>query len=143
MTATEIAPLTDTWTAQLEQLQARYRHVRKPIVAALNVLLHSPGISLDDAKAQAAARGFRITAASIAGARTLLAKMDAPVAPAATAIARPVRPQRRTRASEPVDAEALVRGFVEKLKGAGDAQAERLKDAMRQAIAVLQAAVGP
>ena len=41
-----------------------------------------------------------------------------------------------------VDAEALVRGFVAKLQGQGNAEAERLREAMRKAIAVLQAAVG-
>jgi hypothetical protein len=142
MTATAALPATDSWTAQLEQLTARFKHVRKPIVAALNVLLHSRAISNDDAKAQAAARGFRITAASIAGARTLLEKMDARTTTAAAPIAPPARPQRRVRAPEPVDAEALVRGFVAKLKGQGNAEAERLRVGIRKAIAVLQAAVG-
>lgn len=41
-----------------------------------------------------------------------------------------------------VDAETLVRGFVETLQGQGNAEVERLKDAMRKAIAVLQGAVG-
>jgi hypothetical protein len=41
-----------------------------------------------------------------------------------------------------VDAEALVRGFVAKLQGQGNAEAERLRDAIRKAIAVLQAAAG-
>jgi hypothetical protein len=35
----------------------------------------------------------------------------------------------------------LVRGFVAKLQGAGNAEADRLREAMRKAIAVLQAAV--
>ena len=37
--------------------------------------------------------------------------------------------------------EELVRGFVAKLQGQGNAEAERLRDAMRKAVAVLQAAV--
>jgi hypothetical protein len=37
---------------------------------------------------------------------------------------------------------ALVRGVVAKLQGQGNAEADRLRDAMRKAIAVLQAAVG-
>src|SRR5262245_43401006 len=83
MTATESAPAADSWTAQLEQMRARYKHVRPPILAALNILLHDQNISLDDAKAQADLHGVRITAASVAAARTLLSRMDgSPTAPA-------------------------------------------------------------
>lgn len=50
--------------------------------------------------------------------------------------ARPPRPE------EAIDAEALVRGFVANLQTQGNSETERLRDAMRRAIAVLQAAVG-
>ncbi len=49
---------------------------------------------------------------------------------------------RRPRPAAPVDAEALVRTFVEKLRTQGDADTERLRDAIGKAIAVLQAALG-
>src|SRR5262245_41105257 len=88
MTATETASTTDSWAAQLEQLRARYKHVRPPILAALNVLLHHENITTDDAKAQAALHGVRITAASVAAARTLLARIDG---------RRPRWPRRRLR----------------------------------------------
>jgi hypothetical protein len=144
MTAAEPAASTDPWTTQFQQLEARYRHVRKPIVAALNVLLHDQNATLEDAKAQAAARGIRITAASLNGARTLLAKMDAPATAAATAATSSATraPRRQRPADKGVDAEALVRGFVAKLQGHGNAEAEGLREAMRRAIAVLHAAIG-
>ena len=34
MTSTETTPSKDTWAAQLEQLRARYRHIRPPVLAA-------------------------------------------------------------------------------------------------------------
>ncbi len=147
MTATEPVPVSDTWTRQLEQLKARYKHVRPPILIALNILLHDANVSVDDAKAQAAARGARITAASVNAAKTLLAKMDAqdiaaetPRPPAATA---PTRPARRPRAADaPVDAEALIRGVVTKIQGQGNVEAERLRDGIRKAITALQATLG-
>lgn len=50
---------------------------------------------------------------------------------------------RRTRAAQPtLDTEALVRGVVAKIKGQGNAEAERLREGIRKAIAVLQAAAG-
>jgi hypothetical protein len=144
MTATDSAPATDSWAAQLEQLRARYKHVRPPVLAALNILLHDENISIDDAKAQASLHGVRITAASVSAARTLLSRMDGPPTPVApTTTSAPTRALRRPRPPEKgLDAETLVRGFVAKLQGQGNAEAERLREAMRKAIAVLQGAVG-
>lgn len=144
MPTTDSAPMTDTWTAQLDQLRSRYKHIRPPVLAALNVLIHDQNVSLDDAKARAGLHGVRITAASVNAARTLLGRMDSPaVSSLITAPAAPTRQPRRARAPEKaIDAEALVRGFVAKLQGQGNAETERLREAMRKAIAVLQAAVG-
>jgi hypothetical protein len=144
MTATDTPPSTDPWTAQLEQLRSRYRHLRPAVLAALTTLVLDENISLDDAKAKAAMRGIRITAASVNAARTILSRMDSPAAPTpAPATAAPTREPRRARAPErTLDAEALIRGFVSKLQTQGGAEADRLRDAMRRAIAVLQAAVG-
>ncbi len=144
MTTTETTP-TDTWTDEIAALKARYPHVRDPILAALNLLLTDPRITDDDAKARAAMRGARITAASINGARNLLAKREtaAPTEPtAASATDRPARP-RRERAPEPaVDAEALIKQVVGKLQAQGNAEAERLREAMRKAMAALANAIG-
>ena len=75
-TTTPASSSADIWTAQPEQLRTRYKHVRPPILAALNVLLHDQRASVDDAKARAAVHGVRITAASVNAARTLLSRMD-------------------------------------------------------------------
>lgn len=152
-TATEpvLAPTNDSWTQQLTQLKARYKHVREPVLVALNILLHDKDISLDDAKAQANLHGVRITAASVNAARTLLSRMDAPLtamrAPTAAtpAVPAPVptRAPRRPRAAEPaIDAETLIRGVVAKIQGQGSAEAERLREGIRKAIAALQATLG-
>lgn len=143
MTATETAPAIDSWTAQLDQLRSRYKHVRPPVLAALNILVNDENISVDDAKARADLHGIRITAASLNAARTLLSRMDTrTTAPFPTAPVPAREPKRPRAAEKTVDAEALVRGFVAKLQGQGNAEAERLREAMRKAIAVLQAAVG-
>ena len=145
MTATDAVPTTDTWTQQLAQLKTRYKHVREPVLVALNILMHDQNIALEDAKAQANLHGVRITAASVNAARTLLSRMDSPVVATPTAKSEPttpVRSARRARVAEPADAEVIIRGFVAKVKGQGKAEAERLRDGIRKAIAVLQAAVG-
>ena len=154
MTATETMTTTtnDTWTAEMAQLRARYKTVREPILAALNLLLQDENITDEDAKARAAMRGVRITAASINGARNLLAKRDGAQEAAATptrsnaaptTATAPGRAARRVRAAEPgLDAAAMISQVVAKLQQQGGVEAERLKDAMRKAIATLSAAVG-
>ena len=143
MTATDSATSTDPWTAQFEQLRARYKHLRPAVLAALTALVLDQNISVDDAKGQTAMRGIRITAASMAAARTVLSRMDSPPAAAAATSNVAMRVPRRARPAEKMaDAESLIRGFVAKLQGQGNAEAERLREAMRKAIAVLQAAVG-
>ncbi|HEX5050807.1 MAG TPA: hypothetical protein VFZ65_03460 [Planctomycetota bacterium] len=150
MTTATSVPAADTWTTQLEQLRARYKHVREPILVALNILLHDPNIALDDAKAQAAVHGVKITAASVSGAQRLLSRMDGEPATTAPTVPTTVadqktgrsRPARRTRPAEgAVDAEALIRQVVGKLQNQGNAEAERLRETMRKAIRMLQAAI--
>jgi hypothetical protein len=145
-TATEPAPTTtetatDTWADQLEQLRARYKHVREPILFALNILLHDPEISLDDAKAQANLHGVRITAASVAAAQRLLQRQTPPAVDGATKRATATAPRRARPAAAPLDVEALLRATADKIQAQADANAERLRDAVRRAIAMLQAAV--
>jgi len=140
-------PATDTWAKQLEQLKTRYKHVRPPVLVALNILLHDKDITLDDAKKRAQVHGSRITAASVNAAKTLLLRMDDALAPAANPTpapaSAPTRATRRPRAADTTfDAEALVRGVVAKIQGQSSVEAERLREAIRKAVATLQAAVG-
>jgi hypothetical protein len=131
---------------QLEQLRVRYKHIREPILVALNILLHDQNIALEDAKAQAALHGVKITAASVASAKRLLARMDgAPSTATPTPALAAHAPRRARPARAPqteVDVEAVVRGMVTRLQGQGNAEAERLRESIRKAIAVLQAAIG-
>jgi len=153
MTATATMAPNDSWTEQLEQLKARYKHVRQPVLVALNILLHDENVSLDDAKAQARMHGVRITAASVNAAKTLRAKMDAEhiaketnartaQAPRVPELPEPRRVRRPRAPDKAIDAEAMIRNVVAKLQGQGNAEADRLRDAMRKAIAALQAAIG-
>jgi hypothetical protein len=156
MTATTTDPtpefsaiVTTDQDSQLADLKARYPKVREPILVALHILAQNPGVGIDDAKAQAALRGVRITAASLNAAQRLLSRQDGAPAVAATpararrngAVAATKPQPRRPRAAKPdLNAEALIRGVVSKIQDQGNAETERLRDAMRKAIAVLEAA---
>lgn len=148
MTTTATATEPDTWTAQLDELRLRYKHVRPPILAAMNILLHDPGITADDAKARAQLHGVRITAASIAAAQRLLARIDdarpapgaAPRAAAAPTTRRHAPRGVRAGTSDP-DPEALIRGVVARVQAQAAGEAERLRQAVRKAIAALESAL--
>ena len=150
MTATATMTDPDTVTDAFEALQARYPKVRKPIVMALHILTQNPGISLDDAKARAEMSGIRITAASVSAAQRLLSRQDGPTpaasgeqigAPAGKATPAPRRTRGPRSADTPLDVEDLIRGTVAKLQAQGNAEAERLREAIRRAVAVLEAAI--
>ena len=146
-TATVNDPDTKLWNQQLAELQARFKHIRPASIAALCVMQQDPDVSVDDAKARAAARGIKITIASLNAARRLFERQDG--APAAETPARDVTPattrKRQRRASTAANGgshENLIRGLVTKLEAQANAEAERLRGAMRKAIEVLQHAAG-
>ncbi len=146
-TATEPAAVptttaTQDWDAQFTELRTRYPRVRESILVALHILTQNPDIALDDAKAQASLRGTRITAASIAAARRLLSPPDERAiqqTPAPSVAQR--RSPRARRADAEVDVEALVRTTLSEIEAQGAAEAERLRAAIKKAIAVLQEAI--
>ncbi len=149
MTETETQPTTaptDDWNAQFAALKARFPKVKDSIVFAFHVLQSNPDIALDDLKAQAKLHGIKVTAASVNAARRLLARTSATDGVAASparspAAATPRRTRRPRAAAAPLDVEALIRTTVGKIQDQGAAEAERLREAIRKAIAVLEAAV--
>ena len=150
MTAMETQPNptpTDDWNAQFAALKTRFPKVRETIVFAFHVLQSNPDIALDDLKAQAELHGIRVTASSVTAARRLLARTSATngatASPAPSPAAETRRRTRRPRATAAqLDVEALIRTTVGKIQDQGAAEAERLSDAIRKAIAVLGAAIG-
>lgn len=89
---------------------------------------------LDTAKATAAMSGVDITAASIASARRLWAGV-------APAVATPVPEPQVPQAGAAFPAEPWIRSMFDRLREQRAAEARRLKDAVRQAIAILRAAI--
>ena len=142
---------TEPWGDLFAKLQLRYPKVREPILAALTALMQNPGIDVDHAKAVAAANGVRITAASVGAAERLLSRQDRhdepqaamrPTVPATPAAAHPGSGRRQRVQAHDVDAEALIKQVVDKIQGAGNAEAERLRETMRRAVAMLTGAIG-
>ena len=88
-----------------------------------------------------------MTASSVNAAQRLLAPTPATngaaASPAPQATAADTRRRRKPRAAKaPLDVESLIRQTVGKIQDQGAAEAERLREAIRKAIGVLQEAVG-
>ena len=88
-----------------------------------------------------------MTAASVNAARHLVDRnattSGATPALAPTTAAAESRRTRRTRAAQaPLDVDALIRTTVGKIQDQGAAEAERLRQAIRKVITLLEAAVG-
>ena len=152
MTAT--APITiitptenNPWAENLAAQRARFPNAKDSILFAIAALQDNPDIAIDDLKALASQQGIRVTAASVNAAKRLLDPENATtpvVAPAGLNLA-PARERlaRRVRAAEaPLDANALIQDLVAKIQAQGNAEVERMREAVRKAISALEAAVG-
>ncbi len=145
MTERETQP--DDWNAQFAALKARFPKAKDSIVFAIHALQSNSDIALDDLKAQANLHGIRVTASSVTAAQRLLAPTSATngaaASPAPKATAAKTRRRRKPRAAKaPLDVESLIRTTVGKIQDQGAADSDRLREAIRKAIGVLQAAVG-
>lgn len=152
MTETEIETVpttttTDDWDAQFAALQTRFPKVRDTILFAFYVLQSEPDTSLDVLRAMARPHDLRVTKATVNAARRLFDRNPATgggrAGPAPkTVAAKPRRTRQRRAPQAPLDVDALIRNTVAKVQPQGTADADRLRDAIRQAIAVLETAVG-
>lgn len=146
MTAT--TPVPESWDAQFDALRQRFPNVRGNMLVALHIVMQQPDVTNNDAKARAAMFGATVSITNLEAARRLLnppaptvtVSAEAAVAAPATAAERSPSPSRQ--AEPTVDAEQLIRTIVGRLQDEGAVEARRLKDAVRQAIAILSRAVG-
>ena len=150
MTAT--APITtptehNPWAEDLAAQKARFPNVKDSILFAIAALQDNPDIAIDDLKALASQQGIRVTAASVNAAKRLLDPEHTTTPVVAPAGLNPVhareRLARRVRAADaPLDANALIQDVVAKIQAHGNAEVERMREAVRKAITALEAAVG-
>jgi len=148
--ATAATPTAADWDAQSEALKARFPKLPPSIVFAFHALQADPEMALGDIKAQASLHGIRVTAASVSAAERLLARNAdddgggvASGAAPRPAAAGPRRPRRPRAADASLDVESLIRTTVGKIQGQGAVEAERLRESIRKAIAILSTAVQP
>jgi hypothetical protein len=143
------APAADTWEGILAALRRRYPGQKDSVLFCIYKLQQNAELTLRDFRQEAELHRIPMAGRSLHSARLLLGlqKAEAPAAPIALPdLSMPPRPERRLRAARPandgVGIETKVLAAVRQIQSAAGAEAEQLRTAIRQAIAILQRALG-
>lgn len=162
MTDTETTPpAADTWEGILDALRRRYPGQKDSVLFCVYKLQQNPDLTLRDFRAEAELYGIPMAGRALHSARGLLGlQQDAPkprgkaaaAAPereelAAEALPRLARAERRKAREERAAAgdgsiETQVLAAIRQIQSKAGGEAEQLRAAMRQAIAILQRALG-
>lgn len=139
---------TDTWDGILDSLRRRYPGQRDSVLFCIYKLQQNPDLTLRDFRAEADLHGIAMAGRSLHSARLLLGLTKAePKAAALPAdLVPPLEPRARRRprraSAEPAASiEDQVLAAVRQIQTAAGHDAERLRGAIRQAIAILQQAL--
>ena len=162
MTDTDTPPSapTDSWDALLDVLRRRYPGQRDSVLFCIHKLQQNPDLTLRDFRDEARLYGIPVAGRSLHSARVLLGlQKPTPARAAATDeadgeaegsgaddLAPATAPRRRrARSGEGEDASASIEQQVvaamRRMQSAAEADTERLRDAIRDAIAILQRAI--
>jgi hypothetical protein len=145
-------PTTDSWEGILDALRRRYPGQRDSVLFCIYKLQQNPSLTLRDFGAEAKLHGIATAGRALHSARQLLGLVkesrEAPRAASVTTselLADDSRQTRRLRAPAVDDGtsiESKVLSAVRQIQSAAGAETEQLKVAIRQAIAILQRALG-
>ncbi|MFY8153840.1 MAG: hypothetical protein ACOVOI_17300 [Hyphomicrobiales bacterium] len=137
---------TDSWEGILETLRRRYPGQKDSVLFCIYKLQHNPDLTLRDFAAEAKLYGIPTAGRALHSARQLLGLIKETPAPAPVLEEVPVTRRRRDRTPETDDGgasiETKVLAAVRQIQSAASGEAEQLRAAIRQAIAILQRAVG-
>ena len=153
---TDSAPSADSWDGILANLRSRYPGQKDSVLFCLYKLQGNPKLGLPDFRDEAALHGIRIAGRALHSARVLLglAVLKPPALPKARreqladahGFANPQRHRvRRQRAGVDTSDDSIetkVLHAVQQIQSSAAAQADELRAAVREAISILQRAVG-
>ena len=151
MTELEPSPApVDTWEAILDALRRRYPGQKDSVLFCIHKLQQNPDISLRDFRAEADLYGIPVAGRALHSAKSLLGLVKTADEPAATARSNGAETEadrpgsRRRRVAEPAadgSIEDRVVAAVRQIQSAAGAEAQQMRNAIRQAIAILQKAL--
>lgn len=149
MTDLEPSPApVDTWEAILAAMRRRYPGQKDSVLFCIHKLQQNPDLALRDFRDEANLHRIPVAGRALHSAKVLLglikdavpepvaAEEEAEVAP------RPTRRRREATATDDPSIEDRVVAAVRQIQTAAGADAERMRTAIRQAITILQKAIG-
>ncbi|MBL9079344.1 MAG: hypothetical protein JNL08_17720 [Planctomycetes bacterium] len=152
MTETEpVSPAaTDSWDALLEAMRRRYPGQKDSVLFCIHKLQQNPDLTLKDFREEAALHRIPMAGRSLHSARVLLglqkekpaepvAREAEPAAPSTPATARARRGRESLAETDSIEQQVVA--AMRRMQTAAGAETERLRDAIRQAIALLQRAL--
>ena len=151
-----MAPPADTWEGILAALRRRYPGQKDSVLFCIYKLQHNPELTLKDFRAEAELHGIPMAGRSLYSAKVLLGIVKDSPSPASSASPEngpsddnthtpaPARTRRMTTATaeEGASIESKVVAAVRQIQQAAGAESDQLRAAIRQAIAILQRALG-
>jgi hypothetical protein len=142
----EAPPPADTWDSILDAMRRRYPGQRDSVLFCIHKLQQNPHLTLRDFRDEANLHRIPVAGRSLHSAKVLLGlgqkaeRRASPAQPDAAPSAGKRRP--RAQLADASDIEQKVVAAVRQIQHASGAEAERLRAAIRQAIAFLQRAIG-
>lgn len=143
------APAADSWEAILDGWRRRYPGQKDSVLFCLHKLEQNPDLTLRDFRDEARLHGIPVAGRSLHSARLLLGITKAPPAappePDDAPVTVPATARRRRSREGEVDGDSIedqVVAAVRKMQSVASSENERLRAAMRQAITLLQRALG-
>lgn len=138
---------TDTWEGILETLRKRFPGQKDSVLFCAYKLQFNPDATLRDFAPEAKLHGIPLAGRALHSARLLLGLIkESPAAPTLEMPADAPRARRKPRTPEADDGgasiERQVLSAMQQIQSAAGQQADHLRDAIRQAIAILQRALG-
>ncbi|MCK5945195.1 MAG: hypothetical protein KAI24_24615 [Planctomycetes bacterium] len=116
---------TPNWDAISSKLEPRFPGIKDSVLCCIHCLETDPAMALDEMKERANQFGLRVTAASANSARRLLDE----------------KPAKTNRAPRGVKPEGLIKSIAAQIERHRNGEVERLKNALRKSIQMLQAAL--
>jgi hypothetical protein len=142
------APAADTWEAILDALRRRYPGQKDSVLFCIYKLQQNPDLTLRDFGAEAKLYGIPMAGRALYSARQILGLVGQEAARASMTLPEAPPPHRsRGRGPRPEmesgeSIENKVLAAVRQIQSAAGAQSDGLREAIRQAVAILQRALG-
>lgn len=134
---------SDDWTARRDALRAEHPGQKDSVLFCLHKLQQDRAVGLRDLRDEAAVRGIPMAGRALHSAKVLLGMAQAK--PRRPNRAKPASPQPATDSpSAPASDQAVedqVLAAVRQIQSAAGAEADRMREAMRRAVEILQRAI--